>query len=200
MVAHKKQDHKKSKARFRSAILAAFMIGAIGGYGTATYWHPLQAQSQQRSLQADSSHIQVRFSPDGKCTEFTVKAIQAAKRSILVQAYAFTSPIIVGALINAHKRGVTVKILVDRSQLTARGSKVAQVLAAGIPTAVDKALGIAHNKVMIIDDEYVLTGSFNWTDAAEKRNAENLLLIQDQYINKLYRLNWQKRANKATFI
>lgn len=73
-------------------------------------------------------------------------------------------------------------------------------MAAGIPTAVDKAIGIAHNKVMIIDDEYVLTGSFNWTTAAEKRNAENLLLIQDPHINQLYRANWQKRASKAIFM
>jgi phospholipase D len=200
METPKKQGYKKSKAKFQAAILAAFMIGGIGGYGTATYWQLLQAPSQQPILQAGSPHIQVRFSPDGKCTEFTVQAIQAAKRSILVQAYSFTSSVIVSALINAQRRGVNVKILVDRSQLTARGSKVALVLAAGIPTAVDKALGIAHNKVMIIDEEYVLTGSFNWTDAAEKRNAENLLLIQDPYINELYRANWQKRASKTTFM
>jgi phospholipase D len=200
MNPSKNPIYKKSKARFQAAILAAFMLGGIGGYIIATYGQLPQKQSQQPSLQADSPHIEVRFSPDGKCTAFTVEAIQAAKRSILVQAYSFTCPIIVGALINAQKRGVAVKILVDRSQLTARGSKVALVLAAGIPTAVDKAIGIAHNKVMIIDDEYVLTGSFNWTTAAEKRNAENLLLIKDQHINKVYRANWEKRAKKASFM
>ena len=53
---------------------------------------------------------------------------------------------------------------------------------------------------MIIDDEYVLTGSFNWTVAAEHRNAENLLLIRDRSTNKTYRDNWEQRAEKAQVI
>lgn len=53
---------------------------------------------------------------------------------------------------------------------------------------------------MIIDDAYVLTGSFNWSNAAEYRNSENLLLITDSKINRIYRENWEKRAVTATAV
>jgi phosphatidylserine/phosphatidylglycerophosphate/cardiolipin synthase-like enzyme len=60
--------------------------------------------------------------------------------------------------------------------------------------------GIAHNKVMIIDDMHVLTGSFNWSQAAATSNAENLLLITDKEINQLYTANWIERAKHAEVI
>ncbi len=182
-----------------AAILSAFIIGGIGGYGVATYWQP-QEKRQQIQAQVDHANIQVRFSPDGACNRLIIQAIQAAKASILVQAYYFTSAPIADALVDAHTKGVAVKMLVDRSQLTVKCSKIAQALAAGIPVAVDQVPGIAHNKVMIIDDETVITGSFNWTDAAEKRNAENILLIQDKHINQIYRTNWEQRAIEAESI
>lgn len=190
MQANKNPIYQKINLKIKSAILASFIIGGISGYGTAAYWQVIP-------IQTSSPTIQVRFSPGGACTAFTVQAIQAAKESILVQAYSFTAPEIINALIAAHQRGIAVKILVDRSQLTARSSKVRQVLGAGIPIAIDKVPGIAHNKIMIIDDDCVLTGSFNWTVAAEKRNAENLLLIKDMHINSIYRENWEQRAMQA---
>ncbi|MFN7095423.1 MAG: phospholipase D family protein [Burkholderiales bacterium] len=202
----KKPIRQVNRLQLQAALLTAFLLGGISGYGIAIYLPEFSLQKvailshsipTKHPTIADSKPIQVRFSPGGQCTAFVVQAIQSTQKTILVQAYSFTCPQIVGALIDAKKRGVAVKVLVDRSQLTARSSKVSQVLAAGIPIAIDQVPGIAHNKVMIIDDEYVLTGSFNWTAAAEKRNAENLLLIRDPDIHELYRENWEKRAMGA---
>ena len=61
---------------------------------------------------------------------------------------------------------------------------------AGIPTFIDAAHAIAHNKVMVIDGETALTGSFNLTKAAEEENAENLLVIRDESIAEKYQRNW----------
>ncbi|AIL13856.1 hypothetical protein IM40_10855 (plasmid) [Candidatus Paracaedimonas acanthamoebae] len=58
-------------------------------------------------------------------------------------------------------------------------------------------LGIAHNKIMIIDNDIVLSGSYNWTNAAETRNAENLLIIKDQSTVQIYIINWKKRYQRA---
>lgn len=52
---------------------------------------------------------------------------------------------------------------------------------------------IAHNKVMLIDGATVITGSFNFTAAAQKSNAENLLVLNDQKLADLYRANWERR-------
>lgn len=123
--------------------------------------------------------------------------IARAKKTILVQAYFFTASNIADALIEAHQRGIDVRVLVDSSQPSYRHTKIHRMAQQGIPVAIDKTPGIAHNKVMIIDDRYVLTGSFNWTHAAEHRNTENLLLIQGKSINQAYKKVWYQRAANA---
>jgi phospholipase D len=191
-----KSATKINSSKFKVAILLAFLIGAVSGYGSAVYFH----KDYTKEHLATASSIQIRFSPGGQCIPFIEQAIGMAQKQVLVQAYAFTSAKIAQALIDAHKRGVIVKILVDRSQLTAKGSQVRKVSEQGISISIDIVPGIAHNKVMIIDNAYVLTGSFNWSNAAEYRNAENLLLITDSKINKIYKENWKRRALTATVI
>ena len=68
------------------------------------------------------------------------------------------------------------------------------LLNSGVPVRVDGAHAIAHNKVMIIDGETVVTGSFNFTKAAAEKNAENLLVIHDPSLAKLYTQNWNEHA------
>lgn len=184
---------KPKKSQFKPLALATFLTGGILGYGTGSY----QQAAPVFPLSTHEAVIQVRFSPKGQCTKLVEETIAQAKNRILVQAYGFSSLPIANALIAAHQRGVEVRILVDRSQLTPKYSQVRHVMKHGIGVAVDKVPGIAHNKVMIIDDEYVLTGSFNWTQAAETRNAENLLLIKDTQLNAIYAAKWQERSQQA---
>ncbi len=140
----------------------------------------------------------VCFSPRGNCTQLVTEAVSSAKRSVLVQAYSFTSKPIAEALIEAHRRGVSVEVLADESQRTERQSVITALAEAGIPVQIDAAHAIAHNKVMVIDGEQVITGSFNFTRAAEERNAENLLIIRDQALASRYAANWQThRAHSA---
>jgi phosphatidylserine/phosphatidylglycerophosphate/cardiolipin synthase-like enzyme len=110
---------------------------------------------------------------------------------VLVQAYSFTSAPIAKALVDAEKRGVKVQVILDRSQRTEKYSSADFVQHAGIPTYIDAKHAIAHNKIMIIDGKTVLTGSFNFTKAAEENNAENLLVIQDLALATKYTANWQ---------
>jgi phosphatidylserine/phosphatidylglycerophosphate/cardiolipin synthase-like enzyme len=60
----------------------------------------------------------------------------------------------------------------------------------GVPTRIDATHAIAHNKVLVIDGEIVLTGSFNFTKAAQEKNAENLLIIRDPALAAQYTQNW----------
>jgi phosphatidylserine/phosphatidylglycerophosphate/cardiolipin synthase-like enzyme len=68
---------------------------------------------------------------------------------------------------------------------------------AGIPTFIDDKHSIAHNKIMIIDKEIVITGSFNFTKAAEEKNAENLLVIKSKKLAKVYMDNWYKHKEHS---
>ena len=134
------------------------------------------------------------------CNGLLIKHIDAAKNSILMQAYSFTSKPIASALVRAAKRGVTVIAVIDKSQVKARYSKVQLLLDAGIPVYVDYKVAIAHNKVMVIDGQSVETGSYNFTNSAEHRNAENMLVIKDSTLAKAYTQNIISRIKNSKLI
>lgn len=134
------------------------------------------------------------FTPNDNCTELITHQIQSATSSIYVQAYSFTSQPIAAALSQAHAKGINVAILVDKSQRESASYSVAHQLARqGIPIWVDYRPAIAHNKVMVIDKRTVITGSFNFTASAQKRNAENVIIINDPWVAAQYVNNWQQR-------
>src|SRR5215467_7853977 len=126
-----------------------------------------------------SAKVSVHFSPKGGATETVVHEIGEAKSQILVQAYSFTSAPIAKALLDAAKRGVKIHAVLDKSNETDKYSAATFLYNAGIETQIDDQHAIAHNKIMIIDNDTIITGSFNFTKAAEERNAENLLVIKD---------------------
>lgn len=127
------------------------------------------------------------------CAALAVHEIDRARREILVQAYSFTEPHIITALIAAANRGVHVMLLVDKSAPRLRGEGVDACARAGIAVAVDDRPRIAHNKVMVIDGTTVLTGSFNWSKSAETANAENLLVIHAPALAAAYAANFTRR-------
>lgn len=141
--------------------------------------------------------VQVYFSPKGGAQEALVQEIKKAKESIFVQAYSFTSEPIIQALIKAHQRGVHVEIILDKSQATDKRSGTASVREAGIHTVIDRRHAIAHNKIMIIDQDTVVTGSFNFTKSAEEKNAENLLVVRSPELARLYLENWKRHREHS---
>jgi phosphatidylserine/phosphatidylglycerophosphate/cardiolipin synthase-like enzyme len=131
---------------------------------------------------------EIFFSPNGGATDAITREIGKARQEILVQAYSFTSKPIAKALVDAKKRGISVIAVLDKSQRTQKYSGATFLANAGIPVYIDSKHAIAHNKIMIIDRQTLISGSFNFTKAAEEKNAENLLIIKgnqklvDRYI------------------
>jgi phosphatidylserine/phosphatidylglycerophosphate/cardiolipin synthase-like enzyme len=146
------------------------------------------------NAQHQSSQWHVCFSPGGGCTDAIVQKLAEAKSTVFVQAYSFTSEPIAQALVDAKKRGVTVSVVLDASQQSEPNGKANFLSHADIRTLIDGAHAINHNKVMIIDNETVITGSFNFTIAAEEKNAENLLIIQDKTLAQRFTENWYVHA------
>lgn len=135
----------------------------------------------------------VYFSPAGGCTESVVGAIHRAGKEIRVQAYSFTSAPIAAALVDAHRRGVDVRVILDRRQAAGVGCRGQELAAAGILVATDGKHPIAHNKLILIDGRWVITGSFNFSAQAE-RNAENLLVLDDAGLALRYLEQWRLHA------
>src|SRR5271157_6087975 len=137
------------------------------------------------------------FSPNGGCTEAIVNQIGNAKSEILIQAYSFTSAPIAKALVNAHKKGIHVEIILDKSNKSEKYSAGDFTAHMGVTIYIDSRHAIAHNKIIIIDRETVITGSFNFTKAAEEKNAENLLIIKSKELAKTYIENWNKHKDHS---
>ena len=144
----------------------------------------------QAQIAIDQASIQLYFSPQGGASAAIVATLDNAKESVRVQAYSFTSAPIAEALKRAHGRGVDVVVILDKSQRTEKYSSATFLDRAGISVWIDRKHAIAHNKIIIIDGATVITGSFNFSKAAEERNAENLLIVANKQIAEKYMANW----------
>jgi phospholipase D len=143
--------------------------------------HTLPAVAQDADDETVQASVSVCFIPGERCFDRIVNAIGAARSGIRVQAYGFTSARVIGALAAAKRRGVVVEAILDKTNLRQSSGAAytgATYLAhADIPVWIDARPAIAHNKVIIIDQHLVIGGSANYTNAAETRNAENVLFI-----------------------
>lgn len=151
---------------------------------------------------SDKVHAEVTiyFSPNGGCEQAIINAIKNAKKSIYVQAYAFTSESIAEALATAKNQNIDVTIILDRSQLKVKGCKLNFFLMKKLKVFSYKSKGIQHSKMLIIDDDLVITGSYNFTKAAEESNSENLLVICSKELNERCKINFKKVLSKSTRI
>lgn len=136
--------------------------------------------------------VQVRacFSPDRECAPLILNEIAQAKKEILIMAYAVGSVAIARALIDAHKAGIKVELLIDKAGREEGYTPVVMMANAGIPVWLDSQHAAMNNRVMILDGARVITGSYNFTSASETQNAENLLIVQSPELAGQYRSNW----------
>jgi len=133
--------------------------------------------------------VQACFSPAGKCSSLIIREIQQAKNELLVAVYAFTSDELATVVVQAKKRGLAVQVVIDRDFdagnerskgkfLEAQRIPVRRIAAIKSNPPVKDA-GLMHQKFAILDRSAVLTGSYNWTHAADRLNDENLLFFRD---------------------
>lgn len=191
-----------SKYRSRLLLLLALSVTVITTVFT-TSATSLGFHEKSAPLEAKGS-IQVAFAPWDNVEELIIDTIDSAKKQILVQAYSFTSKNIATALIKAHQRGVDVRILADEKTTTQNtSSKIAMLAEAGIPVWLETKYQNAHNKIMMMDTDtpnpIVITGSYNFTWAAQHKNAENVLIIrQNTALASRYAANWERHKQDAT--
>ena len=163
------------------ALIAATLLALAQGFAFARETAP-----------APDATLEALFTPGDAIDARLAALIEGAQQEVLVNAFSFTSRRIARALAAAHARGVRVELVADRTQaLELPGSAVPALVRDGVSVWLDGNFAAAHNKVMIIDESTLITGSFNFTVAAQKHNAENLLLISGKpELIRAYRSNW----------
>jgi len=147
---------------------------------------------------AASSSYDVCFTPGDDCAHKIIEEILRAKEQILVQAYGFSDFSIAEALAKAKRKGVDVRVILDKRQIKQQRKLIDFLKKNKVVLAIDSpAGGIAHNKTMIIDNLTVIGGSYNFTISAAKRNAENVIIIKDAWFAQKYVKNWYVRERKS---
>ena len=146
---------------------------------------------------AATGTLQYAFTAEDHADEMIIAAIDAAQGQVLMQAYSLTHRRVADALIRARSRGVEVAIIADQEQSRANPAMLRELARAGVPLLFDAQHGAAHNKVIIIDagrgDCAIVTGSFNFTYAAQHRNAENALILRgNPPLCAAYFNNWRR--------
>jgi phosphatidylserine/phosphatidylglycerophosphate/cardiolipin synthase-like enzyme len=129
-----------------------------------------------------SAHaIEIAFSPEAGAEALVLKVIGSARQSVRLAGYSFTSPAIVRSLMDAKRRGVDVKVLLDDKGNRGQAGLAAinLIVGAGIPLRVVSAYAIHHDKYIVVDGKHTETGSFNYSQAAAKSNSENVLVVWD---------------------
>ncbi|MGA2766686.1 MAG: phospholipase D family protein [Spirochaetia bacterium] len=154
---------------------------------------PLQLFAENPARPAAGVSFDVGFSPGGTSLAVVEKAIGAAKSEILMACYEFTSRDIAETLEAAAHRGVKVMIVADWKAAHDRYSQTGILQDAGIPVRLDHHYAIHHHKFMVIDEASLETGSFNYTTAAIKHNAENALVIWNvPQVAHIYAAEWRR--------
>ena len=145
--------------------------------------------------------VQAGFSPEGSALQLILNTVNSAENNIRLMGYSFTSPEVVKALVTAHKRGVDVKIVLDEKGNQNKTSQAAMntIANAGIQLRTNARFAIMHDKVIIVDNHTVESGSFNFTRSGASRNSENVLVIREvPELAQTYLSHWQSRWDSGT--
>lgn len=135
-----------------------------------------------------SSDIAVYFSPkDRPLSTYVVPLIDSASKYIYIPAFLVSQKDMVNSLINAHKRGVDVKIILDATNTHGSYSKLKYLRQSGIQVKTEVFAGKLHSKTMIIDDFYTIIGSMNFSQSGQSSNDENLVILQNKELAIFYK-------------
>jgi phosphatidylserine/phosphatidylglycerophosphate/cardiolipin synthase-like enzyme len=196
-------------------IIMALLIGGIIGYYSApSYGEIARLESEIAILQSDYAELDalyddllggytelellleieilgVYFSPHGGAASQVIDWIDRANETINVLIYSFTNDDIGDAVVRAYQRGVEIKVVFEKSQVS-QYSEYMKLRTAGVLVRNDTNSGLMHHKVAVIDSYIILTGSFNWSASAEERNNENLMVIRSELLVTTFEEEFQE--------
>jgi phosphatidylserine/phosphatidylglycerophosphate/cardiolipin synthase-like enzyme len=150
-----------------AALLLVALLASLG---------PLATAAAQEGLGPEAS-FELGFSPGGGSTALVIKVIDSARSTLLIVAYEFTDRDVAEAVERAAHRGVKVRVVADYRAAQGKYSQVRILGLAGVPVRLDDHYAITHDKFIVVDGETVETGSYNYSQSAAKRNAENVLVL-----------------------
>jgi phosphatidylserine/phosphatidylglycerophosphate/cardiolipin synthase-like enzyme len=142
---------------------------------------------------------QVYFSPSGGIQDRLLRAINHTKATIDLAIFDFTAGELAGALLAARERGVVIRVVADARQAQGKHSEIPLLLERGVKVHLVRGngRGIMHHKFAIFDRKLLVTGSYNWTDSAERSNHEDALVLDNPAIIQRYQAHFEQLFSSA---
>jgi phosphatidylserine/phosphatidylglycerophosphate/cardiolipin synthase-like enzyme len=140
-----------------------------------------------------SCPVAVRFSPHGGAERVIVSTLRQGRARVHAAIYGLTSPPIEAALADLARAGVRVVLKTDKSQSAGRrqAALLARLHEAGVTVEISDVPFLLHDKFAVVDGRWVITGSFNWTTSAERRNRENVLIFDCPSLAAHFEAEWE---------
>ena len=159
------------------------------------------AETPYPTIEMNGNYIDILFSPDDHVAKKIASILRDAKESIFIMAYSFTANDLGDIIRQKAQAGVLVKGVMDEGQIkTNTGSEFDSFTKAGLPIYPDGNEGLMHSKVIIVDREIVITGSYNFTASAERTNDENVIIFYDKQVAMRYLQEFQRVFDQSKLV
>jgi phosphatidylserine/phosphatidylglycerophosphate/cardiolipin synthase-like enzyme len=151
------------------------------------------AETPHPSLTIDGTQVDTYFSPDDGVLSRLIPLLEGAQESIYFLTFSFTSNEL-GDIVRAKAdEGLTVRGVMDEEQIQSnQGTEFDPFRQADMDVLIDGNEGQMHHKVFIIDEKIVVLGSYNFSQSAETRNDENLLVVYNEPLAEQYLKEFQR--------
>lgn len=168
-----------------------------GVFGNKKDPFPFAPLKNKYYVKIDNININAYFSPEDNVERIINSRIEKAKKSIRFMAFSFTSDAIAETMISKFKEGLDVEGVFERKGSNSEHSEFTKMMIEGVPVIKDRNHRIMHHKVIIIDDRTVITGSFNFSRNANRKNDENTLIIENPEIASIYLDEFKRVYNRG---
>ncbi|MFH0970861.1 MAG: phospholipase D family protein [Candidatus Diapherotrites archaeon] len=162
-------------------LLLSFMVGLF-----FPQWLPLTGLVSAPSSSVSFSGIQSAFCPSLSCESIPIQFLNNAHSRVWIAMYSFTNQNLADAVMAAHKRGLDVRVIVEKQQAGSQFSLHDELAEKGIPVRIDTNPNLMHHKFAVVDNDGVITGSMNWTGNGVSGNNENVLVIHSNELNSQF--------------
>jgi len=192
------EDHN-NMVRIRSSRVAEnYIVEFNEMFVEDLFGNNIRAATPNPRLTLDGRQVEVFFSPDDGVLQHLLQLVQNAHSSIQFMAFSFTSDALANAMLERARGGVQVQGIFDSDQVDSnQGGEYERFRQAGLDVRRDRLPGQMHHKVILVDNQIVETGSYNFSNSAEKRNDENIVIIDDPRLTSLYQAEFEKIFNQA---
>lgn len=143
----------------------------------------------------EPTDVEACFTPGDDCWQRIGRLLKTSRQAIDVCVFTITDDRVTSEILDAHRRGVAVRVISDNDKAHDAGSDIDRIARAGIPVHVDAKPNHMHHKFALFDRSRLLTGSYNWTRSASMYNEENFLITDDKRLVRAFEFEFNRLWN-----